>query len=79
MNPLKNNSDWKIYINTFYILGCAPGGLQHHLHCRRRPTLTCGGQDGAGEKQRRGEVPVPVGRGVVEDGNPIITGLQGFF
>lgn len=55
-----------------------------HLMCsssaRRWPApLTCGGQHGAGEKQRRGEVPVPVCRGVIEDGNPIITGLQGFF
>lgn len=39
-------------------------------------TLTCGGQHGAGEKQRRGEVPVPVDRGVVEDGHAVVAGLQ---
>lgn len=45
---------------------------------RRCVTITCSGQHGAGEKQGRGEVPVPVSRGVVEDGNPIVAGIQGF-
>lgn len=49
-----------------------PGGY------RPWPTLTCGGQHGARKKQRRGEVPVPVHRGVIEDGYAVITGLQGF-
>lgn len=46
------------------------------MQSTRRPT--CGGQHRAGEKQGRGEVPVPVSRGVVEDGDPIVAGLQGF-
>ena len=41
-------------------------------------SLTCGGQHGAGEEERRGEVPVPVDRGVVEDGHAVAAGLQGF-
>lgn len=41
-------------------------------------TLTRGGQHGARKKQRGGEVPVPVSRSVVEDGNPVITGVQSF-
>lgn len=42
-----------------------------------RAALTCGGQHRAGEEQRRGEVPVPVGRGVIEDGHAITAGIQG--
>lgn len=38
--------------------------------------LTCSGQHGAGEKQRRREVPIPVDGGVVEDGHAVIAGLQ---
>lgn len=38
--------------------------------------LTCGGQHGAGEKQRRREVPIPVDGGVVEDGHAVTAGLQ---
>lgn len=42
-----------------------------------RPALTCGGQHGAGEEQRRGKVPVPVRRGVIEDGYAITAGIHG--
>lgn len=64
----------KIYkLYRFYNLYVAA-----HLVAVASPSLTCGGQHGAGKKQRRCEVPVPVSRGVIEDGNPIIAGLQGF-
>lgn len=51
------------------------GSITHRTGAR---TLTCGGQHGAGEKQGGREVPVPVGRGVVEDGDAVIARVQGF-
>lgn len=39
-------------------------------------TITRGGEDGAGEEEGGGEVPVPVPGGVAEDGDAVVAGLE---
>lgn len=39
-------------------------------------SITRGGEDGAGEEEGGGEVPVPVSRGVAEHRDAVVAGLQ---
>lgn len=51
----------------------SPEGLRQRA---KRLCLTRGGEDGAGEEEGGGEVPVPVSRGVAEHRDAVVAGLQ---
>lgn len=51
----------------------SPEGLRQRAD---RLCLTRGGEDGAGEEEGGGEVPVPVSRGVAEHRDAVVAGLQ---